>query len=189
LSALCAGLTADEVDRIHRLFHEWKAGPENSFPVQLALLTRAQWRMAANLPRLMNDARKLIELNLAEYRQQTAVLVKNFRAASDEKIEAFEEVIQKYTEAMEKIAAESHGHLTETEKAAQQVKLELERGVAESKQNLKKIRDDIQNERIRLDKAHRDMETRMTWQQWIQIMLVLAGFVFVGILIDRLLIR
>jgi hypothetical protein len=33
--------------------------------VQLALLTKAQWRIAANLPRLMNDSRKLIELHLA----------------------------------------------------------------------------------------------------------------------------
>jgi hypothetical protein len=62
-------MTKEEVDRIHRLLHEWSVGPDNSFPVQLALLTKAQWRIAANLPRLMNDARKLIELHLAEYRR------------------------------------------------------------------------------------------------------------------------
>ena len=55
LTALCAGLTTDEVDRVHRLLHEWSVGPDGSFPVQLALLTKAQWRIAANLPSLMED--------------------------------------------------------------------------------------------------------------------------------------
>ena len=51
LAALLVGAPADEVDRIHRLLYEWSVGPDNSFPVQLALLTKAQWRIAANLPR------------------------------------------------------------------------------------------------------------------------------------------
>ena len=71
LAALCADMTKEEVDRVHRLLHEWSVGPDSSFPVQLSLLTKAQWRIAANLPRLMNDARKLIELHLAEYRRQS----------------------------------------------------------------------------------------------------------------------
>ena len=83
LSALCAGLTTDEVDRVHRLLHEWKVGPEASFPVQLALLTKAQWRIAANLPRLMNDSRKLIELHLAEYRRQSQAMADDFADTMD----------------------------------------------------------------------------------------------------------
>ncbi len=189
LAALCVGLTADEVDRVHRLLHEWKVGPDTSFPVQLALLTSAQLRAAASVPRSLADGRKWLELHLAEYRRQTAALVKNFGVASDDKIEAFEGIIQKYTEAMEETATLSYGHLAETEKVARQVKFELERGVAESKQDLKRIRDDIQNERIRLEKARRDMESRMTWQEWIQCFLVLVGLVFFGVLINRLLVR
>jgi hypothetical protein len=189
LAVLCAGMTRDEVDRIHRLLHEWKVGPDTSFPVQLALLTCAQLRAAASVPRSVAEGRKWLELHLAEYRQQTAALVKNFGVASDDKIEAFEGIIQKYTEAMEETATLSYGHLAETEKVARQVKFELERGVAESKQDLKRIRDDIQNERIRLEKARRDMESRMTWQEWIQCFLVLVGLVFFGVLINRLLVR
>jgi ABC-type nitrate/sulfonate/bicarbonate transport system substrate-binding protein len=155
----------------------------------MALLTRAQWQAAASIPRSLNDSRKWLELHLAEYRRQTAVLVKNFSTASDDKIAAFEEVIQRYVVAMEKVASSSHGHLAEAEKAARQIKFELERGVAESKQELKKIRNDIQDERIRLEKARRDMEARMTWQERFQIIFVLAGFVFLGFLIGRHLIR
>ena len=189
LAVLCAGMTKDEVDRVHRLLHEWNIGPDSSFPVQLALLTCAQLRAAASVPRSLTDSRKWLELHLAEYRQQTAALLKNFSVTSGEKIEVFEGTIQKHAEAMEKAINVSHGHLAETEKAARQIKFELERGAAESKQELKKIRDDIQDERIRLQKARRDMESRMTWQEWIKILLVLAGFVFLGVLIDRLLIR
>jgi hypothetical protein len=47
LEGLLIGAPAAEVDRIHRLLHECSVGPDSSFPVQLALLTRAQWRMAA----------------------------------------------------------------------------------------------------------------------------------------------
>jgi hypothetical protein len=78
LAALCGGMTPNEVDRIHRLLHEWNVGPDSSFPVQLALLTKAQWRIAANLPRLMNDSRKLIELHLAEYRRQSQAMADDF---------------------------------------------------------------------------------------------------------------
>ena len=83
LAALCAGLTTDEVDRVHRLLHEWNVGPDSSFPVQLALLTKAQWRIAANLPRLINDSRKLIELHLAEYRRQSQGLADDFAGTVD----------------------------------------------------------------------------------------------------------
>ena len=47
LKALCEGMPAEEVDQLHRILHQWTIGPETSYPVQLALLTRAQWRAAA----------------------------------------------------------------------------------------------------------------------------------------------
>src|SRR5581483_5315973 len=99
LAVLCARMTKDEVDRVHRLLHEWNIGPDSSFPVQLALLTCAQLRAAASVPRSLNDSQKWLELHLAEYRQQTAALIKNFGAASDSKIEVFEGTIQKHSEA------------------------------------------------------------------------------------------
>ena len=48
LAVLTANMTKEEVDRIHRFLHEWGTGPENSFPVQFVLLTRAQLRAAAS---------------------------------------------------------------------------------------------------------------------------------------------
>jgi hypothetical protein len=47
------------------------------------LLTKAQWRIAANLPRLMNDARKLIEQHLTEYRRQSQAMAGDFADTVD----------------------------------------------------------------------------------------------------------
>jgi len=66
------------VDRIHRLLHEWSVGPEDSFPAQFSLLTRAQLRSAASIPRTIADSRKLLEQHLAEYRRQTAAITDDF---------------------------------------------------------------------------------------------------------------
>jgi hypothetical protein len=51
LAVLCRDMTKEEVDRVHRFLHEWGIGPEDSFPVQFVLLTRAQLRAAASVPR------------------------------------------------------------------------------------------------------------------------------------------
>jgi hypothetical protein len=186
LGVLCEGMTKDEVDRIHRSLHEWNVGPESSFPVQLALLTCAQLRAAASIPRSMADGRKWLERHLAEYRQKTASLVKDFSAASDDKIAVFEETVQKYTETMEKTASVSYGNLAATEQAARQINLELQRTAAESKQELKRLRDDLQEERTHLQKACLELEARTTWREWIQFFLVFVGLVLFGVLIDRL---
>ena len=69
---------SEEVDRVHRFLHEWGTGPENSFPVQFVLLTRAQLRAAASIPRAIAESRKWLEQHLAEYRRQTADLVTIF---------------------------------------------------------------------------------------------------------------
>ena len=53
-------------------------GDENSFPVQLPLLTRAQWHAAALVPQAVNDSRKLIEAHLVEYRRQTKGMIDGF---------------------------------------------------------------------------------------------------------------
>ena len=44
---LCVGLSPDEAKRMRKILAEWSDGDENGFPVQLALLTRAQWHAAA----------------------------------------------------------------------------------------------------------------------------------------------
>src|SRR5688500_2871507 len=93
LKTLCEGVPAEEVDQLHRILHQWTIGPENSYPVQLALLTRAQWRAAAGIPRSVDDARKGLELDLADYRKQTAVLIENLERVGREQVSTLRDII------------------------------------------------------------------------------------------------
>ena len=81
---LCNGLSADEAKRLRKILAEWGDGDETGFPVQLVMLTRAQWRAAALVPQAVNESRKLIELHLAEYRRQTSALIGNLSAVGEE---------------------------------------------------------------------------------------------------------
>ncbi len=47
---LTRGASEEETRAVRRLLIEWSKGDENSFPHQLSLLTRAQWRAAAAVP-------------------------------------------------------------------------------------------------------------------------------------------
>ena len=50
LAVLSARMTKEEMDRVHRLLHEWGVGPADNFPVQFTLLTSAQLLAAASVP-------------------------------------------------------------------------------------------------------------------------------------------
>jgi hypothetical protein len=52
--------------RLRKLLSEWARGDEDAFPVQLALLTRSQWRAAAAVPKLVEAERKVFAELLAK---------------------------------------------------------------------------------------------------------------------------
>ena len=131
LAALLAGASAEEVDRIHRLLREWNAGPENSFPVQLALLTKAQWRMAATLPRTLKESRKLIELHLAEYRRQTQSLVTDFANAVDKKHNDLKGIVSQHAETVKRDTSNVSSQLTDVNGTARNIQKNLYAAVKE----------------------------------------------------------
>jgi hypothetical protein len=104
LAILCRDLTKEEVDRVHRLIHEWGIGPENSFPAQLSLLTRAQFKAAASIPRAIADSKKWLELHLAEYRKQTAALTDDFAGMVDMKHGELKDIVLKHAETVKRDA-------------------------------------------------------------------------------------
>lgn len=55
---LCENASPEEAKCLRKIHAEWCRGDENSFPVQLALLTKAQWRAAARVPQMLRDSRK-----------------------------------------------------------------------------------------------------------------------------------
>ena len=91
---LCAGASPEETKRLCKLLDEWCAGDENGFPAQLALLTRAQWRVAATVPGSVNDARKLLEAKFAEQCQQLAKVVRTFEVSTAARIGDLKQVVE-----------------------------------------------------------------------------------------------
>lgn len=127
LAALLNGASAEEVDQIHRLLHEWNSGPDNSFPVQLALLTRAQWRMAATLPRTLKESRKLIELHLAEYRRQSKTIADELSVTACQQTTELKAIGETVRQAAKKIS----GEIDSTEAVAGRVKSLMENASVE----------------------------------------------------------
>src|SRR5437870_5980269 len=102
---LCEGANAEETRLLSKLLAEWCDGDENSFPVHLALLTRAQWRAAARIPHLVNKSVKAMDVKWAEYRQQMAALVKNFAQTAADKAGNLERSVIMQTSAMDRAVA------------------------------------------------------------------------------------
>ena len=179
LTALLVDAPAEEVDQIHRLLHEWSVGPDSSFPVQLSLLTKAQWRIAANLPRLMNDARKLIELHLAEYRRQTAALIGNLSAVGEEQTGELNNIFKAHTEALNHASGSFRSQLKEIGAAAMDIRRHLDDGVSAHhrvKNDLKAASEKFQKTCAELDNRISGLQIRRDW-------LALFGLIAIGIVI------
>ena len=177
--ALCEGATPGEAKRLRKLLAEWCDGDEEAFPVQLALLTRAQWRAAAAVPRLVNQSRELLERKLAENRQQTAALIKGLSDTADAKVAALETIIAKHSETTKKVVAEMRAQLANAEMVAEQIRGELERGALAWKQT----KADFEAERQKLEQSRKELEARQNWRDRIRLALLFAGMIAIGIAI------
>ena len=154
LAVLTANMTKEEVDRIHRFLHEWGIGPEDSFPVQFVLLTRAQLRAAASIPRAITDSRKWLEQHLAEYRRQTAALTDNFGGMVDIKHGELNDIVLKHAETVKRDALFVSNRLVDANDVAKNIQKKLEAAAAEWNQS----KDDLERERQRFEKVCRKLD-------------------------------
>jgi hypothetical protein len=179
LAALLIDAPADEVDQIHRLLYEWSVGPDSSFPVQLTLLTKAQWRVAANLPRLMNDSRKLIELHLAEYRRQTADLVNNLSAVGEEQSDELKKVIKAHTEALNLASGSFRSQLKSIGAFAQDIRKHLDDGIS----SYNRVKTELEAGREMFRKTCEDLDSRINGVQLRRDWLAWLGLIAIGMVV------
>ena len=179
LAALLIDAPAGEVDQIHRLLHEWNVGPDSSFPVQMSLLTKAQWRIAANLPRLMNDSRKLIELHLAEYRRQTAELVKNFSTVGEDQADELKSVVKAHTEALNQASDSFRSQLKSIGAFAQDIRKHLDDGIS----SYNHIKTDLKAGTEMFRKTCADLDGRINGVQLKRDWLAWLGLIAIGMVI------
>jgi hypothetical protein len=149
LAVLTANMTKEEVDRVHRFLHEWGTGPENSFPVQWALLSRAQLRAAASIPRAIADSRKWLEQHLAEYRKQTAALTGDFAGMLDKQHGELKEIVLKHAEIVKRDELYVRNRMVEVREVAKDIQENLQAAAAEWNQS----QDALAQERQRFEKV------------------------------------
>ena len=154
LQALIAGASAEEVDRIHRLLHEWSIGPDSSFPVQLTLLTKAQWRIAASVPRLM-------ELHLAEYRRQSKTVAEDFSSTAKQQTAELKTTVEINVRTTRQAADQIKVQLGDAEAVAKQVKALMESAASEWKD----IKASTTAQCVLLEQVSQDLQNRFAWRE------------------------
>lgn len=160
LVALCEGMTREQVDRVHWLLHEWSTGPEDSFPVQLSLLTLAQLRAAASVPRSITDSRKWLEQQLADYRRQTQSLMESFNQTMQIKIGGFETALSSNAKTIENAANQIQAQLDVAEEVAGRVKSLMANATSQSEH----VRARAAVECDRLHEISNDLQDRIAWR-------------------------
>ena len=176
---LCAGLSPDEAKRMRKILAEWNDGDENGFPVQLAMLTRAQWRAAALVPQAVNDSRKLIELHLAEYQRQTSALISNLSVIGEEQTDELKKIVQAHTEALNQASGSFRSQLKEIGAAAQDIRRHLDDGVSAHH----RVKTDLKSGSERFQKTCEELDARITGLQIRRDWLTLLGLISIGIVI------
>ena len=177
---LCKGLTPDEAKRLRKIFREWSNGDENGFPVQLALLTRAQWRAAALVPRAITESGKLIEAHLDECRRHVATIVKNLSTVADLNAAELKGIITAHTEKVNMASVDARNRLWETEAAAKRITDQLDSGFLE----WKKAKDDLAAERLNLETERKELAARGQWRDSIFVGIIFFGAIASGMLLE-----
>jgi hypothetical protein len=176
---LCKDLPADEARLFQKMMAEWCDGDENGFPVQLALLTRVQWRAAALVPQAVNDSRKLIELHLAEYRRQTAELVKNLSVAGEAQADELKNVVEAHTETVKQASVSIQDQLRRTTETANLIRRQLDDGVSA----WNRAKTDMEVGREMFQKACKELDDRITLRELRRDWLTLLGVISIGTVI------
>jgi len=176
---LCKDFSAEEARLFRKMMADWSDGDENGFPVQLALLTRAQWRAAALVPQAVNESRKLIELHVAEYRRQTAELVKNLAAVGEDQTDELKNVVQAHTEALNLAAGSFRSQLKSIGAFTQDIRKHLDDGIS----SYNRIKTDLKAGGEIFRKTCEDLDGRINGVQLRRDWLAWLGLIAVGMVI------
>jgi hypothetical protein len=178
---LCKDLSADEVRQLNKALKDWCSGDENSFPVQLALLTRAQWRAAAQMPVQIKQSLELLDQKLAEYRQQTGTLLNKFNAAVNTKSKELEDILGDQRDEANVALTDLRVHTANAKDATEQLQEQLDKGQRE----MKRILEYTEGERKRLETAVREYDEQRSQWSVIWFLLLLIAVLVIGYLLGK----
>lgn len=183
--ALCEGASPAEAKQLRKALADWCDGQENSFPVQLALLTRAQWRVAATVPLALHEAGKLLDLKLAGQREQIAAVAKAYEQITAAKAGELKAIVADHAANMAKTTAGMRGSLSESEKVAQRIRSEMEGGA----EKWKDAATEFEQVTKRLTQLCADLQARPWRSHWVLVILLLIATFAAGYAIGQLWVR
>ncbi len=183
--ALCEGAPPAEAKQLRKSLADWCNGQENSFPVQLVLLTRAQWRAAATVPLAVNEARKLLDLKLAEQREQVAALVKAYELTTAVKTSELKTIVANHAANTVRTVAEMRGQLNESDMIAKRIRSELETG----SEKWKSATTDFEDITKKLTQLCADLQARPWRSHWVLVILLVVATFVAGYAIGQLRLR
>lgn len=147
--ALLAGVPAEEVRRLHKLLTTWSRGDENGFPVQLALLTRAQFRANANVPRLMEEQLQKMNEDLETLRRSILSAAAGTQDTFKHQLAKLESEVTRHGTALR----EAGGDVSFKVREAQGVVRDIKETFAEGKRSLEWVHGRLTQEGDNLTKV------------------------------------
>ncbi|HEX5399696.1 MAG TPA: hypothetical protein VFY06_11685 [Verrucomicrobiae bacterium] len=139
------------------------------------MLTLAQLRAAASVPRAITDSRKWLEQHLAEYRRQSQSVVNDFSETVQTSTRDFEASLSAHTRTIEQAASQIQAQLDIAEEVAGRVKALM----VEATSQWEHVRARAAVECDRLQKISNDLQDRFAWRVMLQFaafFLLVAGF-------------
>jgi len=173
---LCEGASPEEAKRLRKVLADWCAGDEKGFPAQLALLTRAQWRAAATVPRAAHDARQSLHQEFAEHHKQVAVLLNQLEQLTSTNLREQKRLVDKHAADSAKAIADLRVPLSEAEAVAKRVRLELETGAEKWTDAMA----EFQTATKRLTQLCADLQARPWRNHWVLLALLLIATFIAG---------
>jgi hypothetical protein len=140
--------------------YEWGTGPEDSFPVQFVLLTRAQLRAAASVPRAIADSRKWLEQHLAEYQRQAKVMLEDFFTNTEQQQAEMKTIMENHAKLTDQAAEKIQAQLADAETVAKRIKSLMDSAVSEWND----IQGSTKDQCERLQQVSNELEDRFAWR-------------------------
>jgi hypothetical protein len=172
---LIEGLPPEQAKRMRKILVEWCDGDESGFPVQLALLTRAQWLMAASVPRSVNDASKLLETHQAEHLRQIRASLLEFAKIAGKQSEELKAIVTNHATTAKQVTETIRAKIGDAATVAEQTKILMGSATAEWLEMKSAVR--IQCEQLQT--ISNEFQDRFAWRQilWAAFWLMLVfGF-------------
>jgi hypothetical protein len=176
---LCEGASPEEAKRIRKLLAEWCKGDENSFPVQLALLTRAQWRAASRVPQLMSESHTEFERQLGELFGKFMQLVRNYEQSGQTKVKEMDRLLTAQGEKVDRTVKQARSELSAAEKVTERIRGDLKQSAG----CWKEAQEAFEEEQRNLAQTIRELKKERDWQEWMAFIWLLVLVLVIGMVL------